>query len=146
MTLLYLAGSNLGITTFHNSNDNLMFNPLTFFLHGNCNLHFSGLDKYTWRVAKLLVMAFCILTTLLTHLLKYLVIQYSFIYCQLYLENESDLPVSFSFFAEYTNVSTNYEKTILTFHDSLSFPIALARPGIIHFACRKENVSYIKKV
>ena len=62
------------------------------------------------------------------------------------MENESDLPVSFSFFAEYTHVSTNYEKTILTFHDSLSFPIALARPGIIHFACRKENVSYIKKV
>ena len=73
---------------------------------------------------------------------SYLIFINSFIYCQLYLENESDLPVSFSFFAEYTNVSTNYEKTILTFHDSLSFSIALARPGIIHFACRKENVSY----
>jgi hypothetical protein len=113
------AGSNLSIAVFHSSNDKSLFHTQGLY----CMNRF-----FCVMTATLIVHVFkntldelpdCsyrhfVFSIHIYSLLKYLIIQYSFIYSQLNIKNESNLCVSL-FFEDYMYINGKYDGIILFF-------------------------------
>jgi tellurite resistance protein TehA-like permease len=110
------AGSNLSIAVFHSNNDNSLFHTQGLYcmnrffcvMTATLILHVfkNTLDELPDCSYRHFVFSIHIYS-----LLKYLIIWYSFIYCQLNIKNESDLCVSL-FFADYMYINGKYDGII----------------------------------